>query len=321
MTVLAEPALATDRNTAGHVVAFGPELPDWGSWQWVGADLMRELSTSFRTRSFRGPALPDCDVLVLVKHPLPPDLLARLPPRTALLSCPLDFYSSAAEIDADSALLRRCSRVLVHCERLRRYFEPYATVEYLDHHVKYAAPLRQEFKRDGYLLWVGVRTNLPPLVEWVNAHPLPGELRVLTNPERPGTRLSPEDFGFCRGLAVRVEEWTPARHLEWTAGCRAALDIKGDDFRARHKPPTKAIDFIASGVPVALSPGSSPVEHLARLGFEAAPPEDIGRWLSRAYWEDTRRLGAALRELLSAERVGRRLAHIIAEVLAERRRA
>ncbi len=31
---------------------------------------------------------------------------------------------------------------------------------------------------------------------------------------------------------------------------RAALDIKGTDFRSRHKPATKAYDFIAPGIPL-----------------------------------------------------------------------
>jgi hypothetical protein len=34
-------------------VAFGPEAPGWGSWDWVGADLSVALSASFVTASFR----------------------------------------------------------------------------------------------------------------------------------------------------------------------------------------------------------------------------------------------------------------------------
>jgi hypothetical protein len=103
------------------------------------------------------------------------------------------------------------------------------------------------------------------------------------------------------------------------AGARAALDIKGDDFRARHKPPAKAIDFLAAGVPLAMKPDSCVVEHLARLGFAVASPLDAAAWLSPEYDEETRRFGAALRELLSLERVGRRWRRLLEEVLAERR--
>jgi hypothetical protein len=88
----------------------------------------------------------------------------------------------------------------------------------------------------------------------------------------PGQVPSAADFGFASHVDVQIEEWTPQRQLGLTAGARAALDIKGDDFRSRHKPPAKAIDFIASGVPLAMNPDSSPVEHLARMGFDVASP-------------------------------------------------
>jgi hypothetical protein len=95
-------------------------------------------------------------------------------------------------------------------------------------------------------------------------------------------------------------------------------DIKDNDFRSGHKPPAKAIDAVASGVPLAMNPDSSPVEHLGRLGFEVATPLDTQRWFSRAYWEETQRFGRALRELLSLERVGQRFRRIIEDVIKER---
>jgi hypothetical protein len=118
---------------------------------------------------------------------------------------------------------------------------------------------------------------------------------------------------------VRVYNWSKELHLELVAGARAAIDIKDQDFRSRHKPPAKAIDFIASGLTLAMNPDSSPVAHLARMGFDVADPLDIERWLSQAYWHETQSLGRALAELLSLERVGRRYKRIIDEVLAEKR--
>jgi hypothetical protein len=118
---------------------------------------------------------------------------------------------------------------------------------------------------------------------------------------------------------VRIEEWTPERQLELTAKARAAIDIKGTDFRPRHKPPAKGIDFIASGLPLAMNPDCSTVEHLSRMGFDVVSPLDIDRWFAPEYWEETRRFGIALRELLSRQRVGLRYKRIIAQVLSERR--
>jgi hypothetical protein len=68
---------------------------------------------------------------------------------------PVDYYVSPAD----------CSRIVVHSQKLRYYFEPYAPVEYIDHHVRFAAPMRERFLSEGFILWVGVRTNLPPLVD------------------------------------------------------------------------------------------------------------------------------------------------------------
>ncbi len=303
------------------VVAFGPDMPGWGSWEWVGVDLAGELAKYYQTFTYPLGAAPACDVAVVVKQAPAPEWVELVSRRAAVIYCPVDFYGGAADIDADGGMLRRCARVVVHCERLRRYFEPYAPVEYLDHHVKFLSPTRQLFGAGGTLLWVGVRTNLPPLVEWLNAHALPEELCVLTNPEDPAAVPTAADLGVRpQPRGVLVEAWTAERHRWRLAHARGALDIKGEDFRARHKPPAKALDFIAAGVPLAMNLDSSPVEHLARMGFEVASPLDLNRWLSREYWEETQRFGGALRELLSLERVGRRFRHIIDEVLAARQR-
>jgi hypothetical protein len=300
-------------------VAIGPVMPGWGSWEWVGADLVQELAKYYRIRTFLPDEECECNVELRIKHPRAQELFSYSAKRTPIIYCPIDLYGGSDEIDADRFWLSQCSRILVHCERLRRYFEPYAPVEYMDHHVKFVTPLRNEFKPRGYVLWVGVRANCDPVVAWINANPLPTELYILTNFENPNAIPTSEEFGFRRGLPIHLENWTAERHLELLAGAQAAIDIKGDDFRSRHKPPAKAIDFIASGVPIAMNIDSTAWEHLGRLGFELASPLDPERWLSAEYWQDTRRFGAAIRELLSLERVGRRFRRIIDEVLAERR--
>jgi hypothetical protein len=164
------------------IVAIGPVMPGWGSWDWVGADLLAELATYYRTVPFCDLEVPECDVLLVIKHALPADFIQRIARRTAVLYCPIDYYGAAEDIVADREMLSACSRVLIHCEDLRPFIVPHCpAVEYVDHHLKFTAPLRHQFQPKGHLLWVGVRTNLPPLIEWVNAHPLLGELRVLTN--------------------------------------------------------------------------------------------------------------------------------------------
>ena len=308
---------ACDRPTRRPVVAFGPEMPDWGSWQWVGEDTMRVLSQRFAAVRFGWDEVPRCDVLAIVKHVPPPGFMERLPGRTAVVYCPVDFFESEQHIAACAALLQRCQRIVVHCERLRRHFEPYAPVETMDHPVKFVTKRPVAYRSTGYVLWVGVWPNLESLAAWVNEHPLPCRLRVLTNLEEGKTGV-PAEFGFRADRDVVIEQWDPKRQLELTRGAKAAIDVKGSDFRQRHKPPAKGLDSIASGLPLAMNLDSSTAEHLARLGFELADPLDTGRWFSREYWKETQRFGSALRELLSPRRIGRRFERLFEQVLDQR---
>ncbi len=301
-------------------LALGPAMAGWGSWEWIGEGLAESLAPWFETQCFEHPAaVRNADVWLIVKHPIPD--LFRMVGRSPVIYCPVDSYGSAGEIDADAGFLRRCARIVVHCEKLRRYFSPYAPVEMLDHPLKFVAEPRERFTDDGPILYVGVRTNLPPLAEWLKQHPLPSDLVVLTNPEDLQRSLRAVDYGLPADGRVRIETWSPARHVDWAGRARAALDIRAQDFRARHKPPAKALDYLASGLPLAMYPDSSPAEHLARMGFTLASPEEPDHWLSREYWDETRRFGQALRELLAPARVTQRARLIIDDVLSESRRS
>jgi hypothetical protein len=154
-------------------------MAGWGSREWVGVDLRDELGKSFRTVTFNHQEIALADLYVVVKQAPSLEWVEGVRRRGALIYCPVDFYGSAAEIDADRGMLRRCSRIVVDCERLRRYFEGYAPVQYMDHHVKLVSdpggsskrgqtPTKGEGVRpllgprnDSYLLWIGVRTNVP----------------------------------------------------------------------------------------------------------------------------------------------------------------
>ncbi len=293
-------------------------MPGWGSWDWVGTFLVEHLQGPFRTSTFDPWQIPSADIVVIVKHAPPGEWIEEVSRRSAVVYCPIDWYGDAADIDADASWLRKCARVVVHCHRLKPHFAPLAETSYIDHPVKYATPTCKSFRRDGPFLWVGVRSNLPPLVPWVNAHPLPGPLDVLTNPETPGHVPTPEELGFRPDREVRIHEWTPERHLAFTTAARAVLDIKGDDFRSRHKPPAKAIDFVASGLPLAMNPGSSPADHLASVGLTVPSPLDTDRWLSESYWKETRRLGERLSRELAPDRVAGRFRKVVEAALAAR---
>jgi hypothetical protein len=53
------------------VVAFGPVMPGWRSWQWIGDDIRQELAEHFQTISFDAKEIPESDVAVFVKFAPP----------------------------------------------------------------------------------------------------------------------------------------------------------------------------------------------------------------------------------------------------------
>jgi hypothetical protein len=86
--------------------------------------------------------------------------------------------------------------------------------------------------------------------------------------------------------------------------CRAALDIKGTSFAQRTKPPTKAQQFIASGIPFGCNPEHPAVEYCRKHGFSVCDATDFDRLLSREYWAETAGAAAQLRERTSIHKVG-----------------
>lgn len=289
-------------------------MPGFGSWEWIGAALCQELSDDFTTLTFQE-TVPECDIVIYVKFHPPLIKFDNNEKRPAVVFCPIDFYGTGQEIDADAPFLFSCNEIIVHSESLTKYFRPYAKTTVLDHHLKYVTPEIKTFQSDGPIFWTGVRTNLQPLVRWVNAHDLPEELWVLTNLEDSAQSVLPDAFGFNNRNTIRVENWSPQLHLEWLSLARAGIDIKGSDFRSRHKPPTKACDAIASGLPLAMNKDSYATEYFLQRKFELANPEDADYWLSRDYWEKTYRQAVDLRQSHSLPAIGKRVSSSITSIL------
>lgn len=305
-------------RSADICIGIGPELPGIGSWDWIGADLAKELAKRDQVVTFRDEA-PDCDVLLIVKYKPPVAALHKIPRSLPILFCPVDAYGCCADIDADYHLLHRCHRILLHTERLRKYFQSYAIVEPVEHHLKYVADLPAQHRTDGPILWVGLQSNLPPLVEWVNQGGFRHDLWVLTDLASDDGDARAGLFGFAAPQRVRVQKWTPDRHLAWTGMARAALDIKGTDFRARHKPPAKALDFLASGLPLAMNQDSSSVAQIRDMGFAVANPVDEDHWLSHEYWQQSQDFARRVREQLSLDRICSQFRNILHAAVSEQK--
>ncbi|MDB5387278.1 MAG: hypothetical protein JWM11_2924 [Planctomycetaceae bacterium] len=291
-------------------VAFGPAAPEFGSWRWLGSDLCDALAQRFDTTVFEN-TVPACDVAIFIKFKPSAVELRSLRNRAALVFCPVDVYGNPTEIEVDGSSLSCFDLIVAHARRLERYFSAFSPVHYLDHPLKYVVPPSECRVTSGPILWIGNRSNLPPVVEWVNRRDLPEELWVLTDLETNSRFSTSDGLGFTARNRVRVENWSCERHLAWLKLARAAFDIKGLDFRSRHKSTAKAFDYIASGLPLAMNQTSSAVEVLRAMGFGLASPEDVGHWLSNEYWEATQEVGKQLRRDFALPCVAQRLGNLV----------
>ncbi len=245
---------------------------------------------------------------------------------------PVDFYRSQAQLDADAPFLGRCSGLLVHSRPLAAFLARHnSAVWNVDHPNLYGLAEKPPYRRDGHLLWVGDFANLPYLLRWKEKTGLPYDLKILTNGRRTSIGGIAMTLALARRLGVELDvrpdringtpmyEWDPATQQVMMAATKAAVDIKGgeEDFYQFTKPPTKAHQFIVSGIPFATNKNSSTARDLLESGFEVADVEDHERWFSREYWKSTQVFSAALDDRVRPEAVALAYRRCLEEVLGD----
>jgi len=316
---------------ARRTIAFG-RMRDKPSWNWVGFDVARELSRYYDVVIYDSwSEVPDADVVFVVKK-RPPEafVTAARERQTRLVYCPIDVYRDAAHLAADATFLRSCAMVVVHCELLAPLIEPFCRdVRFVEHHTRHALQDMADYKATGFVLWIGGCQYLPSLVHWLHRHPIDHEVRILTDIDNDGARARASELAAEIGVELdlrraaatiagcRVSRWSERRQEEMMRACKAAIDIKmTESFNQRYKPPTKAQQYVASGIPFAVNPDSYSAEYFRLRGFDVASPLDGARWLSEAYWEATRVVGEQLRFTTSLQAVGARYRELIESVCA-----
>jgi hypothetical protein len=175
----------------------------------------------------------------------------------------------------DADFLRACTRVIVHCERLLPLIQVHnPDVHFVEHHARYALPAMVAFKENGFILWVGGFQYVPYLVRWLEQHPLAHEIRILTDFEnqraRNAARVCAAEIGVRLVLSelttviagCRLFSWSERLQAEMMRDCKAAVDIKmTEKFEQYLKPPTKAQQYVASGIPFAVNSDSYSAEY------------------------------------------------------------
>lgn len=282
-------------RTRGHVprdtpsvnrihVAIGPIVPR-ASWRWLGPHMAESLADTCTVRFFGARELPSCDVAIFVKE-RPAGPLSRARERgVRLLYMPVDFYTSRTQLDADAPFLGECAGLLVHSRVLARSLAPHnAAIWRVDHPNLHGLATRPPYRGDRTLLWIGDFLNLPFLLRWKERAGWPGELKILTNARRTTVRGMAMTLALARRLGVELDvgrdringipmvDWDLATQRSMMAATSAAVDVKGgeEDFSQFTKPPTKAHQFVVSGIPYATNRESSSVLELREEGFEVA---------------------------------------------------
>jgi len=314
-----------------RTIAFG-RMRDKPSWNWVGFDVARELSKYYNVVIYDSwLALPEADVVFVVKkRPPEPFVTAAREKKATLVYCPIDAYPDEAHLAADADFLRACAMVVVHCERFAPLVQPFCdNVHFVEHHTRYALQEMAEYKDNGFVLWIGACQYVPYLVHWLHRHPIDREIRILTDVDNGAARDRAHALAAEIGVELelhrdttsiaggRVSRWSERRQDEMMRACKAAIDVKMTaTFNQRYKPPTKAQQYVASGIPFAVNPDSYSAEYFRVRGFDVASPLDAPRWLSQEYWEATRIAGERLRTATSLEAVGLRYRELIESLCA-----
>ncbi|MCI5078373.1 hypothetical protein [Oricola sp.] len=306
-----------DTSMSGRpTIAFGPSS-DAPSWDWVGVRTARALEGTFNVTLFDDFAsIPDASIIVMVKTQPPRAFVeAALARGIKLVYLPIDRYHGAEDIAADAWLLGACSLVLSHSRALLPWLEPHARhVGFIEHEAIHALEPLADYRLEGFVLWVGGCEHLPHVVAWLQANDIGAEVTLLTNDRSKTARVQAHLRAHALGLRLefgdgtvnghRLATWSEEAQERLMRSCRAAIDIKGTDFNQATKPPTKAQQFIASGIPFACNADSSIADYLTWRGFDVADVQDPDRLFSRDYFDETRTFAPKLRRWTSANAVG-----------------
>jgi hypothetical protein len=282
-------------------IAIGPSYK-WPSWKWCAEDLIPDLQKHHHVEIFNQYnelEKKHFDLLVCMKFPPPASLSLTT---NKIIYFPIDHFKKVSDIDNHSNFLQKCNIVAVHCDRLSKYLNPYCRhIEFVEHYSKYALSNPTKYNPSGIVLWIGVYTYVPSLKEWYDRKPRTLKIVGLSNHLKK--------INSHHGISIRT--WTEDLQQKYFEKAKAGLDIKGDAFIRLIKPPTKAQQFIASGIPTAVDRESYSWEYFHKQGLDLADPDDEERWFSQSYWKETHDFVPKLRELTSKDNVVKKYLQLI----------
>ena len=209
--------------------------------------------------------------------------------------------------------------ILVHSERLVDLLKKHEVESsFVEHYNKYTTNTNLGYKEKGKVLWVGAYEHVPFIVDYFEKNDLGLEVDLLTSPDKGQSLAEAQKrykrLGYSGAIKKHLRSRKNLRLLPWDENSqkrlmeetKAGIDIKNVLLWGQaYKPPTKAQQFISSGIPFACNKESYSYEYFLKRGFELAEPVDIDKWFSRKYWQETNSFKDILNEAISLTAVGR----------------
>ena len=293
------------------IVAIGP-VANLPSWDWVGIDTINELSKYYQVEVFNSfHCLPGASVIVVVKKMPPTNFMQQAcDNHKNVIFMPIDYFAGEEQIQSCASILGQCKLVISHADSLIPHFRKYAPTYPIEHTSKYALLNTVSYKPEGFILWVGGYQFTPYILRWLRDHPLGNKIVFCTDYKNERAIAKAEEIAtyfkvsFNALQQFEMHEWSESTQAQLMSDAKAAIDIKGNDFSQRHKPPTKGQQFVASGIPFAVNKGNNCYDYFQSRGFDVCTPEELHRWLSEAYAQQTREFGRKLRLRIHAQAVG-----------------
>lgn len=301
-------------------IFIGPIKP-YPSWAWAGLDLARELSKYYEVSLFFDmPQIKNADVVILVKEPLTEKMLEELRLKAKyIVYVPVDLWLEEEDFLRSVSVLKQVDLVFIHSERLGELLKKHNINSiFVEHHHKYTLKTKVEYKERGKVLWIGGYEYVPLIVDYLEKNNLNFGIDMLTSPDTGEAFLGAcQRFKLLGNTGDLKEHLAPLKNLSfsiWTESlqktlmeqAKAGFDIKNASFWSQvYKPPTKAQQFISSGIPFACNKESCHYEYFSKRGFEIPEPTNTNRWFSYEYWLETNKFKDMFNELISLSTVGK----------------
>jgi len=256
-------------------IAFGPvrdKKP--GSWFWF-KELMDELSKYYKIKYVTFGEKYKANITFILKHKR--FLEEKLSEKKKVLYCPVDAF----ELEEQVITCREDTRIhtiVLSSDRLRKYFCNRTNVHLIHHQAKFIVDV--PYNEFGHIIWVGGEKNWPIVRNYI------GDRFLITK------------------LSL---QWTKEKQIQLFKNARSAIDIKAIQlFKEYYKPITKAVDYLASGIPFACN-GGHPAKEFFEKYYDLYIPSPITNfdyWNSKEYWEKIQKIKPVIREDFSLQNIG-----------------